>query len=164
MAAAAESLTRHSPSLMAKIVDFSPKSVKAPFFLRVAALCVDYMLLLGVPVVWLILAKVLGDGGLVSIGPTAWILTAVVFLINSLLLPLLTGRSLGKMLTGTTIVRTDGTDVDLLHLVLRITVGYAATVVTLGIGFLIAAVNPSGRTLHDIIGGTVVVRARKTLV
>jgi uncharacterized RDD family membrane protein YckC len=43
----------------------------------------------------------------------------------------------------------------------RDVVGYALTVLTLGFGFLIAAVIPSGRALHDYIAGTIVIRGRK---
>jgi uncharacterized RDD family membrane protein YckC len=41
---------------------------------------------------------------------------------------------------------------------LRHTVGYLASLVTLGLGFLLAAFNREGRALHDLIAGTVVVR------
>jgi uncharacterized RDD family membrane protein YckC len=68
------------------------------------------------------------------------------------------------MLMGLTIVRLDGSKVDLGSILRRNLLGYAATALTFGTGFLISAVNRSGRSLHDVIGGTVVIRARKTLV
>lgn len=155
--------TRHF--MKAKIVDFSPELVRAPFFLRVAALCVDYMLMMAVPTLWLLLGKILGDSSAtISIGSMIWAVAVIVFVVDFLLLPLITGKSVGKMVTGLTVVKMDGTEVDLSHLVLRSTIGYLASILTLGLGFLLAAVNPSGRALHDLIGGTIVVRARKALV
>src|SRR6185436_3034224 len=112
MATAEAALSR--PYLrMAKIVDFSPERVKAPFFLRVAALFVDYMIILGVPTLWLVFGKMISDSGTaVSIGTTIWAMTVIVSVINFLLLPLVTGKTIGKMLTGLTILRKDGSDVD----------------------------------------------------
>ena len=149
---------------MAKIVDFSPERVKAPFFLRVAALFVDYMIMVAVPTLWLVLSKMIDPTSAVTVGTTIWAIAATVFILNFVLLPLLTGKSVGKMLTGLTILRNDGSDVDLWHLLLRITIGFLLTVLTLGLGFLFAAVNSSGRSLHDFVAGTIVVRGRKTLV
>jgi len=149
---------------MAKIVDFSPERVKAPFFLRVAALFVDYMIMMAVPALWLVLAKIIDNSSAVTIGTTIWAIAATVFILNFVLLPLITGKSIGKMLTGLTILRKDGSDVGLLHLVVRVTLGFLLTFLTLGLGFLLAAVNSSGRALHDFVAGTIVVRGRKTLV
>ena len=163
--AAAEATLSDRYLRMANIVDFSPERVKATFFLRVAALCVDYIIMMAVPVLWLVFGKMIADTGtVVSIGTTIWAITAIVFIGNFFLLPLITGRSVGKMLTGLTIVRKDGSDVGLLQLLLRGTIGYLLTALTLGLGFLISAVNSSGRALHDYVGGTIVVRGRKTLV
>jgi uncharacterized RDD family membrane protein YckC len=164
MAATAQALAGKADRKMAKIVNFAPEAVKAPFFLRVAAAILDYMLLMSVPVLWLLMWRFVGDGTTASIGMMVWVVWVIVFVSNFLLLPLLTGRTLGKMLTGITIINSDGSDARLVGLLLRCTLGYLATVMTLGIGFLIAGVNSSGRTLHDFIGGTVVVRARKTLI
>jgi Mce-associated membrane protein len=163
MAKAEAALSRPYPR-MAKIVDFSPERVKAPFFLRVAALFVDYMIMVAVPTLWLVLSKLIDSTSAVTVGTTIWAIAATVFILNFLLLPLLTGKSVGKMLTGLTILRNDGSDVGLWHLLLRITVGFLLTVLTLGLGFLLAAVNSSGRALHDFVAGTIVVRGRKTLV
>jgi uncharacterized RDD family membrane protein YckC len=37
-------------------------------------------------------------------------------------------------------------------------IGYPLSFLTLGFGILIAAINPRGRALHDLIAGTIVVR------
>jgi uncharacterized RDD family membrane protein YckC len=65
------------------------------------------------------------------------------------------------MLAGITILNTDGTPVRLAGIVKRNILGYIITILTLGIGFFIVAVNKSGRALHDYIAGTTVVYARK---
>jgi uncharacterized RDD family membrane protein YckC len=87
----------------------------------------------------------------------------MVWIINFIGFPLFRGQTLGKMVAGITIVKRDGTPVRLGSIVLRNIVGYLLSVITLGIGFLIAAVNGSGRALHDYVAGTIVVHARKRL-
>lgn len=144
--------------------DSSAYPAKAPFFLRCAALFIDYMLLLTMPVVWLIFSKFFGDGvSSTAISGSAWYLVVLLWIIDFLLLPLFRGQTLGKMLTGIMIVNTDGSPARLGRLILRNVIGYLLTVLTLGLGFLIGAVNSSGRTLHDYVGGTIVVYGRKTL-
>jgi uncharacterized RDD family membrane protein YckC len=150
------------PETTERILRFSPELVKAPFILRCAALFIDYIVLMMIPMAWLMWGKFVGDSGPnAQIGNTVWMFGVIVWLIDFLLLPMVRGQTVGKMLTGITIVRRDGTDVRLLGILLRNVLGYVITVLTLGIGFLIAGVNTSGRALHDFIGGTVVVRARK---
>ncbi len=165
MASAAKRAVPTTKSFQAeKIVDFSPERLKAPFTLRCAALSVDYIILLIFPVGWLALGKILGEGGSVVIGATIWVIGLLFFLANFLVLPLFRGQTLGKMLTGLTILNVDGTNLSIGTVLLRNTVGYLATVLTLGIGFLISAVNNSGRSLHDFIAGTVVVHGNKKQV
>jgi len=149
---------------METIVDFSPESLKAPFLLRCAAFCVDYMLLLIVPVAWLMLSKLFGDNGLTSVGLSAWTVGVILFLSNFIALPIVAGRSIGKMLLGLTIVNLDGTRVGIGGMIKRNVFGYLATALTLGAGFLLAGANTSGRALHDFVGGTIVVHGRKTRV
>jgi len=149
---------------METIVDFSPESLKAPFLLRCAAFCVDYMLLLIVPVGWLMLSKLFGDNGLTSVGLSVWTVGVILFLINFIALPIVAGRSIGKMLLGLTIVNLDGTRVGIGGMIKRNGFGYLATALTLGAGFLLAGANTSGRALHDFVGGTIVVHGRKSRV
>ena len=149
---------------METIVDFSPESLKAPFLLRCAAFCVDYMLLLIVPVAWLMLSKLFGDNGLTSVGLSVWTVGVILFLINFIALPIVAGRSIGKMLLGLTIVNLDGTRVGIGGMIKRNVFGYRATALTLGAGFLLAGANTSGRALHDFVGGTIVVHGRKSRV
>lgn len=150
---------------MEKSAEFAPEKLKAPFFLRCTAFCIDYMLLLTVPILWLLLSQVLSDSGVSgSLSGTVWLLTVLLWVLDFILLPLVTGRTVGKMLTGLTIVNVDGTPVRLSGLLLRNLLGYALSAATLGIGFLVAAVNTTGRGLHDLIAGTIVVSGRKRRV
>lgn len=146
-----------------KIIEFSPEVLAAPFPLRVAALIIDYMVLLVLPVVWLVLARFLSDTGVPdAIGKTIWTLAVLLAVIDLLLMPILFGgQSLGKMLVGIRIVRRDGLRAHAVQILLRDVVGYFLTLVTLGLGFLIAAILPSGRALHDYVAGTIVIRGRK---
>jgi uncharacterized RDD family membrane protein YckC len=160
MSTTAEALAE--PLQMEDTVEFSPEHLKAPFLLRCAAAFVDYMALLAVPLLWLVLSIAFGDGsGTVTLNPTVWLFVGIVWLANFFALPLISGQTLGKMIAGITIVRTDGRPVRLAAIFLRNVVGYLFTILTLGIGFLISAVNASGRSLHDYIGDTVVVRGRR---
>ena len=146
---------------METVIDFSPEALKAPFVLRIAALCIDYMLVLAVPVLWLLGSKAFGDGANASIPAMAWLLAVIMWLIDFLVLPLFRGQTFGKMLSGITIVNSDGTPVRLAGLLRRNLLGYFLTIATLGLGFLVSAVNGTGRSLHDYIGGTIVIAGRK---
>ena len=148
-----------------KIVDFSPELLKAPFVLRCAALFIDYMLLLAVPLVWMIVGRWINDGTpVLPFIPAVWFVVIVLWIVNFLLLPLLRGQTLGKMVTGLTILNMDGTNIRLGRILLRNVLGYFISALTLGLGFLIAALSPSGRALHDLLSQTVVVRGRKKLL
>ena len=146
-----------------KIIEFSPEVLSAPFALRVAALTIDYIVLLVMPIFWLVLARFLSDTGVPdAIGRTIWTLAVLLAVIDCVLLPIVFGgQSLGKMLVGIRIVKRDGTRAHALQILLRNVLGYLLTIATLGLGFLLAAITPSGRALHDYIGGTIVIRGRK---
>ena len=148
-----------------KVIDFEPERLRAPFFLRCAALAIDYLMFIVVPVLWLLISRPLSDSGATaSIAPAAWIIGVIVSVVNLLVLPIWRGQSVGKLLTGLTILNIDGTNVGIATLLRRNLLGYLVTLLTFGIGFLISAVNAKGRSLHDFISGTVVVRGRKTLI
>ncbi len=149
------------PSDAEKIIDFSPARLRAPFALRCAAVSIDYILLLVFPAGWLMLGRLFGETGDSGIGSTIWVVAIIVFTANFVLLPLVRGQSIGKMLTGLTILNIDGTKVGAPRLLVRNTIGYLMTILTAGLGFLSSAVNTSGRSLHDFLTGTVVVRGRK---
>jgi uncharacterized RDD family membrane protein YckC len=91
----------------------------------------------------------LGIGYLSSLG---------VLLLNFLVLPVFTGTTVGKWATGLRIERQNGEPLGFGHATLRHTLGYLVSLLTLGLGFLLAAFDAEGRALHDRIAGTVVVR------
>src|SRR5436190_7414166 len=151
---------------MEKDIEFSPNAqtapVRAPFFLRCAALFIDYMILVAVPVSWLLFLKFFSDGSnKAGISIAVWLFVLIAWVINFLALPLFRGQTIGKMMAGIAIVNTDGTPVRLGRLILRNTVGYFVTMLTFGIGFFLAAINTSGRALHDLLAGTIVVAGRR---
>jgi len=150
---------------MEEPVQISVNQVSAPFYLRCGALFVDYMLLLAPPVLVLVSAKMFGEIlGSNGISSFAWYLVLILWLINFLGLPLFSGQTFGKMLAGITMVKIDGSPVRLGNLIRRNLIGYLLTALTFGLGFLIAVFNKSGRTLHDLIGGTMVVQGRRKRV
>jgi uncharacterized RDD family membrane protein YckC len=162
--AAAEKQTAPTavPSSAEKIIEFEPENVAAPFFLRLCALFIDYMVVIALPVLWLATGRILTDvGTTVVIGSWIWTISVIIALTDLVVLPIFIGKSFGKLLMGLTILNVDGTHTGPVGILLRNVVGYLVTLLTLGLGFLLAAVNGSGRSLHDFIGGTIVVRARK---
>lgn len=136
-----------------------------PFLLRVGAALIDYIVFLLLPLAGLISERALGGMGFGLFSDrTIWLLACVIGFINCVILPQVSGQSLGKLMTGVRIVKRDGTQISRFALLVRQTLGYLITLATLGLGFLVCAILPSGRTLHDAITGSVTVRAKKTLV
>lgn len=141
---------------------FSREFVKAPFFLRCAAFSIDYILLLSLPVAWLVFAKFFLDGDAnTGLGSIVWLLVLIAWIVDFLALPLLRGQTIGKMLAGITIVTLDGSPVGLGRIFRRNVIGYFLSTATFGLGFLIAAINKSGRSLHDFVAGTIAVHGRR---
>lgn len=79
-------------------------------------------------------------------GPYYWVL-----------LHWLWGQTLGKMAMGIRVVRLSGEPLTLGRVILRL-LGYCVSEVTLGFGFLLAALRSDRRALHDLIAGTRVER------
>ncbi len=166
MAAAADIATTPKKTVeIEKDADFSFERLKASFFLRCGALIIDYILIVMTPILWLLATKFLGEGRAdVTMNNRGWIIAGIIGFANLLVFPAMWGKSVGKMLTGLTIVRSDGSRAGILRVLIRNTLGYLLTALTLGIGFLISAVNSSGRSLHDFVAGTIVVGGKKKLV
>ena len=133
----------------------------APFSLRCGALLIDYIVLMAIVVISTLIARMLG-GAARSAGNSTesigWLVVSLVALANFGVFPGLRGQTIGKWATGLRIERTNGQGLSIGRACLRHFVGYPASILTLGIGFLIAAVNSRGRALEDVIAGTVVVR------
>lgn len=134
---------------------------RAPFALRCGALLIDYILLMLILTFSIMIARLMGGGARMA-GGTAekigLIVTAVVAVLDFGVLAGIYGQTVGKWTTGLRIERTDGHLPGLGRVLLRNFIGYPISFFLFGLGFLLAAINPSGRALHDLIAGTVVVR------
>ncbi|HEV2764026.1 MAG TPA: RDD family protein [Pyrinomonadaceae bacterium] len=139
------------------------RAVPAPFRLRCGALLVDYTVVILILAFSTLAARLL-DRGARWAGDTAltlgYLVAAAAVVLNFVLLTVTTGRTFGKWVTGLRIERTDGRSVGAARAALRYLVGYPLTLLTLGLGFLVAAFTPGGRALHDYVAGTIVVRDR----
>ena len=135
--------------------------LRAPFPLRCGALLIDYIALVSLIVLGTLIARMLGGGARAAgnSAETAGVVLAIVLaIVNLLVIPGLTGFTLGKWATGLRIERKDGGDVGFARAFLRHFIGYPISFALFGLGFLIAAVSVHGRGLHDMIAGTIVVR------
>lgn len=133
----------------------------APFSLRCGAILIDYIVLVAIVATSTLIARMLGGGARLAANSTetfGLLLALVVALVNFGLIAGLSGQTIGKWATGLRIERTNGHTVSPGRIVLRHFVGYPLSILTLGIGFLVAAFNSRGRALQDVIADTVVVR------
>ena len=150
----------------AKRTEARPERLRAPFSLRCGALLIDYTLVISAVALSTMLARLLGGNtrwwgvGLLTLG---YVAAAAVAVIDFVVLPVFTGRTAGKWVTDLRIERTNGEPLSYPRSILRHVLGYALTLATLGLGFLIAALTPEGRALHDLVAGTVVVRRRSVV-
>jgi uncharacterized RDD family membrane protein YckC len=134
---------------------------RAPFSLRCGAMLIDYILIASIVALSTLVARTLGGAARMAGGSaemTGLLIALVVALLNFVVLPGWRGQTIGKWATGLRIQRKDGRPLGWIHSLLRHLVGYPFSLLTLGMGFLVAAFNSQGRTLHDLIAGTVVVR------
>lgn len=143
------------------VVDFDLDKLEAPLVLRCGALLIDYIFLVSIPIISLIISKLMGidqarllNNEILNIG---WLVFILFGFTDFLVLPLLTGQSIGKMLTGLKIVNLDGTPASFTHLLLRHLIGYPISLLIGGLGFFMAVFTSNGRALHDFLAGTVVV-------
>lgn len=150
---------------MKETTEFEPAKLAAPFFERIAAGFIDYSLLLLIPISWLMLMKHFGEHGTSGgLGSIVWWVTLVVWILNFVMLPLLRGQTIGKMIFGLRILDANGSTPSLVKILLRNTIGYLLVFLTAGLGFIIAGLNRSGRSLNDLLFGTFVVKATRRLV
>src|SRR5918997_120061 len=137
--------------------------LRPPFSLRCGALLIDDTLPVAVVALFTLFARSFEANtrwfgvGLLTLG---YVLGAALAVLNLFVLTVFTGRTAGKWVTDLRIERRDGAPLSYGRAVLRHLVGYALTLCTLGVGFLLAAFNSEGRALHDLVAGTVVVRRR----
>ncbi|HUR96436.1 MAG TPA: RDD family protein [Pyrinomonadaceae bacterium] len=145
------------------IVGFSPEALRAPFLLRCGALIIDYIVVIAIPVIGLLLSRFSGNDGTKllneGLSGASWLIAILVGVTNLVLLPMFSGQTLGKIVTGLRIVRIDGTAPPIGIIALRQTAGYVLTLASAGIGFFVSAFSSKGRALHDYLSGTVVIYA-----
>ena len=151
------------PGTREVIVGFSPEAVKAPFLLRCGALIIDYIVVVAIPVIGLLLSRFAGNDGTKllneGLSSAAWLIALLVGFTNIVFLPMFSGQTVGKIVTGLRIVRIDGSAPTIGSVAFRQTAGYFLTLATVGIGFLISLFSSKGRALHDYLSGTVVIYA-----
>jgi uncharacterized RDD family membrane protein YckC len=161
MASASPALANSRTQMPQTVSGFDPVSLRAPFFLRFAALLIDYLIFVIFPVIGLILARLFGADGTniihSDLNNLAWLLGFLATMANVILLPLVTGQSLGKMAVGLRIAGLDGRMPSFGRMLFRQTIGYLLIIGSFGIGFLLSAFSSKGRALDDYLAGTVVV-------
>lgn len=149
------------------IVDFDVERLKAPFLLRCGAILIDYILLVAVPVISLLIGRSFEyDGAKLlnsEVSNAGWLIMILFGITNFVIFPMFSGQTIGKMLTGLRVVKSDGNAASFTNLLVRHLIGYPITILTAGIGFFIAVINSSGRALHDLIAGTIVVYGKKRI-
>ena len=137
------------------------ESRPAPFALRCGALLIDYIVVVGIVAFSTLMARILGGGARTatsSAEPVGVAKAILVLVLNQGVLVGLTGRTLGKWATGLRVQRKNGAEPGVGRAFLRHFVGYPLSFLTLGVGFLLAALTTRGRALHDLIADTMVVR------
>ena len=156
-----------STKIKEKIVNFEPEQLKAPFSLRCGALLIDYILFIAVPVLSLLLGRLFGDDGRKllngSLNNAGWLIALLIILTNFIIFPMISGQSVGKMLTGLRVVKTDGGHASFAAILVRHLVGYPLIALTGGLGFLISVVNAKGRALDDFISSTMVIYGQRRI-
>lgn len=153
------------PLVQEKIVEFQPETVKAPFLLRCGAAAIDYILIVGAPVLFLLLGRAFGNDGAAllnsELNNIGWLLAIVILVSNQIILPVVTGRTVGKFLTGLAVVANTGSNATLKAMFFRQTLGYLLVLASGGLAFLTSIFSSTGRALHDYLSGTVVIYGRK---
>jgi uncharacterized RDD family membrane protein YckC len=147
------------------LVAFSPAAVAAPFPLRCGALLADYVVVIFLPAAFLLISRASGNDGasLINSGlnDIGWLSGTMLALVSGILLPIATGRTIGKFATGLRVVMNDGSEPTIKRMVLRQALAILLFPLTLGLSFFIAAFSPTGRSLHDYAAGTMVIFAEK---
>jgi Mce-associated membrane protein len=141
-------------------VKASPPDALAPWHLRVAAFAVDV-----VPAIAVVTTLALVSFTVPALGAWWWVCVSVVgvvillMLVNRLLLPTVTGWSLGRALVGIVVVRRDGEAIGPWGLLLRDLAHLLDTATV--VGWLWPLWDSRGRTFADMLLGTEVRRVQR---
>jgi uncharacterized RDD family membrane protein YckC len=145
---------------------------KAGFWRRTAAFITDLFLLQWITILFLWLGATAEDmalaqgltddimGSLLEWAELPIRVWSFLFLIYFSFFTWYGGQTPGKMASGIRVVTTHGLPVSPLRAIGR-AICYNLDILTLGVGFLLAAVPPAKRALHDLIAGTVVVKVQQ---
>ena len=167
MSGNAEVVRANTPKNPEIVVRFSPEGVRAPFLLRCGALLVDYLLIVTFPAVFLVFGRLSGDDGARllsgSWNTVGWLIGLLFAVTNIVVLPVFSGQSFGKIVTGIRVVALNGSAPLHKKMFLRQTLGYIVTGLSAGFGFLFSIFSNKGRALHDYIAGTVVIYADRNV-
>lgn len=150
----------------ATVIDFEPELVVAPFAIRCGALFIDYLTVIILPAAFLLISRLVGNDGssLLNSGlnDIGWLTGLLVGFVSIFLLPLATGRTIGKLATGIRIVSKDGSECSIGRMLVRQVLATLLFPLTLGLSFFWSAISPGTRALHDHLAGTTVIWAKKT--
>ncbi|MBB2988886.1 Mce-associated membrane protein [Mycolicibacterium iranicum] len=139
--------------------DTVPEVARAPWLRRAGALAVDTLPALAVMATMAILAfSTPADAWPRWVFAALFALTFVAMVVNRLVLPTVTGWTLGRALTGIAVRRPDGAAVGILRLTLR-DVAHLLDTAALFIGWLWPLWDRRRRTFADMLARTEVVRA-----
>src|SRR5688572_8644219 len=135
------------------IVEFSPEAVKAPFLLRCGALIIDYIIVIAIPVIGLLLSRFAGNDGAKllndGLNSAGWLIAVLVGIVNIVLLPMFSGQTLGKMITGIRIVSIDGSVPSVRSMAIRQTGGYLLTLLSGGLGYFLSFLDRKSTRLNS---------------
>ena len=150
------------------VVKFVPEQLKAPFLLRCGALIIDYIVLVSIPVLGVLISRYTGNDGAKLLSSESYHISLLIGVLLALtdfvIFPMFSGQSIGKMLTGIRIVKSDGNAASFSRILVRHLIGYPLTILTLGLGFIFSAFNRKGRALHDYLSGTTVIFGRRRVL
>lgn len=135
----------------------------AGFWIRAWALVVDFALFFLVRVSLGALAGALGGPEVadsVALLPAVWIFTLIFAGLYTSVLHAMCGQTLGKMAARVRLVGLDGELPGVGTALLRYA-GYFASLAPMGFGYLMAALRPDKRALHDLLAGTRVERVAR---
>lgn len=139
---------------------------RAPFALRCGALLIDYIVLALIMTFATMIARLIGGGARMAGGTAEKVgilLTLFIAVMDLAVLAGLTGRSIGKWTTGLRIERIGGGVPGIPRAFLRHFIGYPLSLLPFALGFLMVTVSSTGRSLHDLIAGTIVVRRNEVV-
>jgi uncharacterized RDD family membrane protein YckC len=140
-------------------IGLAKSDLQPAFGRRLLAAGLDIMLSSGLLLLFLLVyISIIGQSASSPNETTTQLLTAIAAIIIFGVIPqLLQGQTVGKVVFGLRVVQLDGQPATRSQILLRYTVGYLASILSLYFGFLWVFFNEERRGFHDFIAGTRVV-------